>query len=134
MRCLIDIVCMNERHMQIIIKDSEHIEKKKNDRKRANWSPKLPLRKQRLYRNSYLVLQLISLKEILVAVVSVARRMGANALPLHSAETFLSLACPFVNLTLSSLARLTMESLFERIVIISNLKIKENLEIFGILA
>ena len=34
--------------MQIIIKDSEHIEKKRNERKRTNWSPKLPLLKQKV--------------------------------------------------------------------------------------
>lgn len=77
----------------------------------------MPLLKQRLCKNSFRVVQLIRLKEILVAVVMVAQRMGVLALPLHSAETFLSLACPLVNLTLSSLARLTMASLNENIVI-----------------
>ncbi len=97
---------------KFIIKDSEHIEKlKAREIRGPHWSPKLPLSKQRLYKNSFRVYQMIRLKEILVAVVKLAQRMRALALPVHSAETFLSLACPLVNLMLSSAARLTMASL-----------------------
>ena len=98
--------------MKFIIKDSEHIEKTKAKReKRTRVESQTPLLKQSLSRNNYRVYQLVRLKEILVAVVRVALRMRTQNQPDHSAETLVSLACPLVNLTLSSLARLTMASL-----------------------